>query len=174
MLGGGGYAGSELLNNGLISAQGAGGTLAVNDTNLVNDGTFAASNGGLLVVQSALTGTGMLDIGSGGKLELLSTGAGETVNFLDTSISTLKLDSPSAFAGTISNFGAGNVIDLASPNFYTSVNATAANWSAGTLAVTLSGGSVIDLNMAGNYSTATFGTKSDGALGSYILSLIHI
>ncbi len=168
ILGGGGYAGSQLLNQGLISAQGAGGTLSVYDMSLVNDGTFAASNGGLLQVQSVLTGSGALDLATGGELELLYGATGQTVNFLDTSVSILKLDSSSAFSGTISNFGAGNVIDLASPNFYTAVAATAASWSGGMLDVTLAGGSTLALAMAGNYSTATFGTKSDGSLGTDI------
>jgi len=165
---GGGYAGSEMLNLGLISAQGFGGTLSLSDSNLVNDGFFAASNGGSLVVQSALTGTGALDISTGGQVELLSASAGQSVNFLDTSAATLKLDSPSAFAGTINNFGTGNVIDLSTTSYFGGVSATAASWSGGTLDVTLAGGSTVALAMAGNYSTATFGTKSDGGLGTDI------
>ena len=73
----------------------------------------------------------------------------------------LKIDTPSAFAAVINGFALGDSIDLGG------VAATAANWSAGVLAVQ-TGSGLIDLSLAGNYAGSTFSVGSDGNGGSLI------
>ena len=78
---------------------------------------------------------------------------------------TLLLENPSTFSGTISNFVAGDTIDLVG------VSATGAtlNTSGTTLNVELNGGGTLALNVASVQSNQGFAAISDGAGGSDIV-----
>jgi hypothetical protein len=76
-----------------------------------NTGLIEAQ-GGTLAVESAITGTGSLLIAAGATLDLAnSVSAGQTVDFASAS-STLQLNQPNLFAGTLENYVGGDVIDL--------------------------------------------------------------
>jgi hypothetical protein len=93
--------GAALTGRGMVFAQ------------LQNAGTVAAA-GGALVLEQAISGNGTLLIDPGGTLELAAgASAGQTATFAGAT-GTLRLDKPSAFAGTISQFSTGDVIDLPS------------------------------------------------------------
>jgi len=71
------------------------------------------------------------------------------------------LNDVSAFAGTITGFAKGNILDLAS------TAATAATWSPGTLAIVTATGT-IDLSVAGSYAPNDFVVQSDGLGGTEV------
>ena len=95
-----------LLNLSGSDVVGAGGLYA----QVSNSGTIEA-RGGLLAVNQAVLGAGTLQIDAGSTLELeAGVSAGQLVEF--ASNSELVLLSPSTFAGTLSGFGAGDLLDL--------------------------------------------------------------
>jgi hypothetical protein len=68
--------------------------------------------GGTLAVTSAISGSGSLLIAAGATLDLANTvSAGQMVDFASAS-STLQLNQPTLFAGTLENYVGGDVIDL--------------------------------------------------------------
>jgi len=75
----------------------------------------------------------------------------------------LLLDNAAGFAGIISAFSNGDSIDLAKIGTVSGVS-----WSNGTLAVAVTGGSTIDLALAGNYQGATFNFAGDNNGGDTI------
>jgi fibronectin-binding autotransporter adhesin len=80
---------------------------------VLNDSLIEAKYGPNLQIAGAISGSGTLQIDPGCVLELGSTvSAGQTVLFTATS-ETLRLDAPSGFAGTVSNFTSGDTIDVA-------------------------------------------------------------
>ncbi len=92
-------AGGVIEGAGLVFAQ------------IANNGTIEAHAGGLYLAQSVL-GTGALLIDSASTLELAgSVAANQTVRFLSNT-GTLKIDTPTGFAGTLAGLQAGDVLDL--------------------------------------------------------------
>ena len=80
---------------------------------IANAGTVEAHGGTLLLTQQVLGG-GVLQVDPGATLELAAPEpASQTVSFPGSG-GVLKLDQPSTFAGTLSGYGAGDVIDLPS------------------------------------------------------------
>ncbi len=80
---------------------------------IANAGTVEARGGTLLLTQEVMGG-GALQVDAGATLELAAPEpAGQIVQFAGSG-GTLKLDNPSTFAGTLSGYGAGDVIDLPS------------------------------------------------------------
>jgi hypothetical protein len=122
-------------------------------TAITNTGTVEAV-GGDFNLTAAVTGAGTLEIAPSGELEIGAANA-EKVLYSGTG-GELRLDKPTSFTGTLSNFVSGNELLLAS------TNATMAVLSGATLTVTLSGGSTEKFNVAGNSSTVTLTTASDG------------
>jgi hypothetical protein len=107
--------GETLTNSGALTIA-SGGTLEgsglVNGP-VENDGQIIA-NGGTLVLNGAVTGTGVAQIDNNATLELKgSFAAGGTVSFAGTGPGTLILDDPADFQGTIANIQSGDTIDLA-------------------------------------------------------------
>ncbi len=106
LTGGGLFPPVPLLNLAGGDMVGAGGLYA----QVTNDGTIEA-RGGLLAVNQAVLGAGTLQIDAGSTLELeAGVSAGQVVDF--ASNSELVVLSPSTFAGTLSGFGAGDLLDL--------------------------------------------------------------
>ncbi len=94
----------NIQGNGLIFAE------------IANSGTIEARGGNLLLTQ-AVTGNGTLLIDPGASLELaVPTQTGQIVRFTGSGApstgGTLKLDQPTSFTGILSNFVAGDTIDL--------------------------------------------------------------
>jgi hypothetical protein len=151
--------GGDLLSGaGTISGVG-GGNNTVLLTNIVNDGTLEATGGNLLVYGSVV-GTGRISVEAGATITMQATvGSGQTIAFSPTAHAVLN--DVGAFAGTITGFAKGNILDLAS------TAATAATWSPGTLAIVTSAGT-IDLSIAGSYAPNDFVVQSDGLGGSEV------
>jgi hypothetical protein len=134
---------------------------------ITNAGTIEAL-GGTLTLSNAVTGAGALQIGASSELELAAANA-ETVSF-SSATSELRLDLPTSFTGTLSGFAAGDSILLVS------TNATKAVLGGSTLTVTLSGGGTETFHVAGNSSTVTLTTASDGSgdtLITYPAGAVH-
>ncbi len=92
-------AGAAIQGNGLIFAP------------IANAGTIEARGGTLLFAQPVL-GSGTVLIDPGATLELTAgEPAGQTIKFAGSG-GTLKIDQPSTYAGTMSGYAAGDVIDL--------------------------------------------------------------
>ena len=136
-------------------------------------GTLAAAtinaNGGLIDFTSAITGgspVGAMDIGANGALEFAAAvDASHSVMFM-AGTGDLELANPAAFGGTIKGFVGSDYIDLL--GVAVSAFSYAGTTTAGTLSLTLSSGSAA-LAFAGNYTTASFATLSDGHGGTLLL-----
>jgi hypothetical protein len=150
--------GDLLSGAGTISGVG-GGNNTVLLTNIVNDGTIEATGGSLLVYGSVV-GTGEIAVETGATIIMQATvDAGQTMAFSPTAHA--MLNDVSAFAGTITGFAKGNILDLAS------TVGTGAVWSAGTLAIVTATGT-IDLSVAGSYAPNDFVVQSDGLGGTEV------
>ena len=122
---------------------------------LVNAGTVEAQ-GGLLSL-ATLSGSGALQVDSGGTLEFAgSTGDGVAFNFAG---GTLLLDAPSGFTGVLTGFAPDDTLVLRG------VNASAVELIGGTLEVTLNGGGSLDYGMAAIQANAGVTFEPDPAGG---------
>jgi collagen type I/II/III/V/XI/XXIV/XXVII alpha len=130
------------------------GRILINGTTaLTNNGTIAA-NGGSIDIGTLLQGTGQLVATNGGGIEFAgAVAATETISVSGTT--TLTLDQPALFMGTIEGFAPGATIDLG-------VTATPVSYSAGDLKLLVSGGQTLDLHIAGPFSLANFVAVTQG------------
>ncbi|MEI9926186.1 MAG: FecR domain-containing protein [Bradyrhizobium sp.] len=152
--------GATITNTGTIDV--TGGTLTIDATSTFdNTHGVLETNGGHLIINAAIVGD--LEIKDGAVLELGSSLANAysqvTVTFDPGAMGTLKLDHSQGFGGTISGFGAGDVIDLADLT-YSATESYVWNGAANTL--TISNGNQTDtLKLAGTYSQSSFALASD-------------
>jgi Hint domain len=103
------FNGANTIEAGTTLTELSGATLTVSGT-LVNDGSIAIDPSTLTA--GGLTGTGIVTIDAGSMLQVQGTVAsGETIMF-DGSGAYLQLDTPGSVAGSITNFGVGETIDL--------------------------------------------------------------
>jgi hypothetical protein len=173
----GAATGSRLTNEGTLTRSGTGvtsiGVVTTNSGNVSvtsgeldflssvsNTGAMTAT-GATLSLDAAVSGVGMLALGAGGTLNLVTgSDAGQTVDFLGNA--TLNLNAADAFAGHISGFRGNDVIDL--------VNTLADNKSFAGGVLTLSEGStpVVHLHFNGAYSTSSFSLSSDHNGGTLV------
>jgi FG-GAP repeat len=162
-------SGKLALDNASGIIQAAGGTLVLDTgTPITNAGTLNATNGATLLIDDAVTGTGSATIGNGATLELAAADSGSVVFTGPTG--TLKLDNSPAFTGTISGFGAQDVIDLAGIAFgaHTTLGYSPnSNQTAGTLSIT-NGAQSVNIALLGNYMASSFVTASDGHGGTMV------
>ena len=151
--------GPALTNTGLVEAVGPAG-LSIQTATVANAGTLLATAVGGVTVNAPITGTGQLVLDPSATMVLLgSVGAGQTVDFLGAS--TLRLGTPTSFAGSLASVFAGVTIDL--PDF----TLTGATLAGGVLDLTGNFGEV-DYTVLGSAGvTATFG--ADGTGGSEVL-----
>ena len=120
---------------------------------IANSGSIVAS-GGTLVISSAVTGGGTMQIDGGAVLDLV-TPAAETVTFAGEG--ELMLGSPTGFTGTLAGLAGGDVL------FLTGITtATGASIVGGNLVVTLTGGSTLDYAVSGNPAGLDFKVALDG------------
>jgi von Willebrand factor type D domain len=150
--------GGEISGAGTLSGDG-GGNNTVMLAGITNDGQIAAAGGDLLVY-GGVGGSGQLSVASGATLTLqAAVDSGQTLAFSPKGEAVL--DDPRAFAGTITGFGTGDKLDLAS------TNVTSATWSAGVLTLETSTGPLA-LEIAGNYAANAFSVQPDGAGGTLV------
>ena len=173
VLGGRGFVGTlALVDNGLIELAGgtfkegsltvgAGGTFTGHGTlaapKLINQGSVEAG-GGTLDVTGVVTGTGSFDIGAGARLEFASSVASGILVDLAGSSSTLALDTPLSFKGTVAGFGTGDTIDLVGTTATSLVYVATSN----KLFVRNGTTTVAALQLSGSYSKSNFALTESG------------
>ena len=156
----------DIASGGLLSGAGtlsgdAGGNNTVALASIDNEGSIAASGGNLLLY-GGVGGTGTLSVASGATLTLqAAVGAGQRLAFSPNARAVLN--DPRAFAGTITGFGAGDVLDVAGTEL------TSPTWSDGVLTLDTAFGA-IRLNFAGAYASNGFTVQADGHGGTYVLA----
>ena len=121
---------------------------------------LAVTDAGHLVLETAVSGTGTITLGSGASLSAAQSVSGIGVAF--NGPGHLRLAQPSGFASTITAFGAGDVVDLQR------LSATSAAFANGTLTLLKGATNVGSLAFAGTFTSANFGLSSDGAGGTNI------
>jgi len=151
-------AGGIVSGAGTISGDGGG-----NDTVMLadidNEGAIAAAGGNLLLYGSVI-GSGSLSVATGATLTVqAAVGSGQTLAFNPNSRAVLN--DARAFAGTITGFSPGDVLDIAS------TDATSATWSDGVLTLDTPLGA-IRLLVAGNYASNSFAVQDDGLGGTNV------
>ena len=156
-----------LLNGGMLAAQ----SITSDNIGVISGyGTVSGAvsgrvdiiaNGGTLTVQGSLAADqGNLTVDSGATLEL-SNGTAEPVYF-NGSLSTLKLDAPTAFTGGIVNFALGGTIDLAG------ITASSATFSGASLTINESNGQQLTYNVGGSVGAGTVAVASDNHGGTLV------
>lgn len=159
----------EFHNGGTIEAQGPYALIIDTGTDpFVNTGILA-TDGGTLIVDSPVTGSGSAII-AGGTLEF-SSASDSKVSFSGDQTGTLALDHAQEFSGSISGFTSQDRIDLGDIAFSTttSLNYVAnSNNFGGTLTVS-NGAGAVSLALVGHFSTSSFAISSDGHGGTLIV-----
>ena len=163
-----------LHNTGSIAAIGASPNFVTTDAGqtLANDGAISVWNPSndvqFAIIGPAITGNGSIMLDAYAQAELVhDVGAGQTVQFFNNGIgnSSLQLDDPADFHGTIAGFAATDTITLRNTPF-TSFNYAATDAGSGVLTLTDNGATVASLAFTGSYQTSDFnlgfGTLSNG------------
>ena len=151
-------AAGTLAATGLVNA----GTVFGNGTiasGLNNTGRIEAS-GGKLTVTGSIGGAGSIVIDGGASFELGTT-TSEAVVF-GGAASTLILDKPAAYTGTLTSFAAGDTIDLVG------TLASSATITGGKLVASLTSGGTLSFSETGAAAPARLVTTSDGHGGTDI------
>lgn len=167
-------AAAGLTNAGLFQKTGGAGTYTVAGGTVVNSGTLAAASGRILLaapltntgilaadggwldIQGAVAGTGSGRIAQAGILTFhAGVAATQTIAF-GKGAGTLDLRLPAGFAGSVTGYAAGNIIDIHGQV------ATGAVLAGGIMTVTLAGGGTVGLKVAG---TATQVVPVDNGVG---------
>jgi hypothetical protein len=159
-----------VFNSGVLEASGSGGLTVA--SSIINSGVLWA-NGASLTVQGAVSGNGTATIDGSGTLDFEASSTANVV-FGSGATGTLKLGDSFHFNGTITGFGASDIIDLAD------VGSTAASISyhenaagtGGTLAIS-GGAQTVELSLVGHYSADNFNIVPDHANGTLIAYLPH-
>lgn len=126
-------------------------------TSAIDNNGMIEAKGGVLTMTGAQTGVGMMQIDTGGALELGAASA-EVVSFAGKS-GTLKLDRPALFSGVIDGLAAGDVIDLAGRTV------TAPLALSGSVLTVHTNAGLVTLTFA-SAPAGSFQEKSDGAKGT--------
>ncbi len=159
----GGAGGALTLENaGVIEANISGQALVLDTGNaIVNAGTLEATNGGTLIVDDNVNGTGSATISGGGTLEFQSgVSTQQTVTFNDAT-GTLALADPAAFHASLTGLVDSDTIDLT--NIAPSdIKSTMIEGS--TLVVAETNGSVLTFNIAGSLPGNYFSVQGDSSI----------
>ena len=154
----------EIAAGGLVSGAGTisgdgGGNDTVMLADIDNEGAIAAAGGNLLLYGSVM-GSGTLSVATGATLTLqAAVGAGQTLAFNPNARAVLN--DARAFAGTITGFSPGDVLDIAG------IDATSASFYDGVLTLGSPLGA-IQLLVAGNYASNGFAVQDDGLGGTNV------
>jgi VCBS repeat-containing protein len=143
---------NTVTNAGLLESTGSGGLIV--SGNLANDGHIWA-NGGDVTIHGDVTGSGDATISGTARLDL-DAGSHLDVLFADDNAQTLELDAADLFSGTVTGFGAGDVLDFADLGLGTTLEFAAnADGTGGTLTLT-DGAHAVAVNLAGTYQAGGF------------------
>ncbi len=115
--------------------------------------------GGELLIYGDVTGSGILAAIHQRHHHLAGQRRARTRSSDFGADATAVLNAAGAFSGTVMDFGAGDVLDLAG------FDATGATWSGGVLTLDTTSGA-IQLMLAGSYASNAFTVQSDGHGGS--------
>ncbi len=165
-------SGTALLNEGIVDVDGAaplfsaGGTA----TSFTNNGLIRVVNpdnqaGQLAQFRLAIGGTGTINVSVNASLELgTSVGSGQSLAFIGGvgAGTTVRIDMPSLFAGTISGFVTGDTVLLSNTTGTSAIyvpNGTAS----GTLQISNAGALVASLALSGQYTTGEFTLTQSGS-----------
>jgi hypothetical protein len=147
---------TEFDNTGLLNV--GSGTVTDTAPTFNNDGSVEI-DGGIFTAAGAVTGSGTFDLLTNASATFASTvAAGETIHFSDPA--TLIVGNAPGFAATVAAFGAGDTIDLSNVGYDT--NGTATLHAGDVLAVT-ENGNTTDIQLAGDFTGATFHLTQAGA-----------
>ena len=157
---------NAIKNSGTLESTGSGGLEIHSD--VLNSGQIWA-NGGNVKADGAVTGPGSAVISGAATLEFAGLVA-EDVQFAQAATGTLRLDSSANFTGTVSNFGAGNQLDLADIGFAAGASMSYAENQQGTGGtLTVSDGShTANITLLGQYAADGFQGSDDHHAGTLI------
>jgi hypothetical protein len=165
---------SSLGNAGLLEKTGGAGTSAI-APNIANTGEILATSG-VLDLQGALTGTGVIDVSGGATLQLDgSVASTQTLDYVAGSTGAISLDDLDAagvqlFHGWIKGWAAGDTLDVGNDFGAGTVYAFTENnaQTAGTLHLT-DGTASASINFVGHFSAANF-TPAVNAAGATVFT----
>ena len=170
----GGGSALTLVNGGTVDANQSGGTLTINASGgaVTNTGTLEATNGGTLLIDQNVTGSGgSAVIGTGSTVDFAGSFS-QNASFTGSS-GTLELAQSQSYTGTVSGLSthggsSGTVLDLVDIGFVNANEATFSGTSTGgTLSVT-DGTHIAKIALLGNYLASTFVAQSDGHGGTIV------
>lgn len=146
-------AGTFINERGALLGAFAGRIQIAGTTAFTNNGTIAV-NAGSVDIAPLLQGTGRIIASNNAAIDFGgAVGPNQTVSVSGTT--TLTLDQPSSFFGTIEGFAPGATIDLG-------VSATPLSYTTGDLRLLASGNQTLDLHIPGPFSLANFVTVAQG------------
>ena len=138
----------------IMQASGRGSEIAMIVENI---GVIDVTSGELAFL-GKIAGKGMLELGATGTLSLVAAASGQVVDFM-AGTGLVELIHPQEFAGTLTDFGANDVIDLIDTNSQTE---TGYSFADGVLTIMNDTKTVASLHFAGSYDTADFAVQSIG------------
>lgn len=156
---------NTIVNAGIILARGAGGVMI--ESAVANSG-FLASDGGMLTVNGAVSGTGKTLIYAG--TVDFTSGFSQNVIFQKTT-GVLELAQSQNYAGTVSGFSktGGTSLDLRDIGFVGTAEATySGTATSGVLTVT-DGAHTAHIKLQGDYLGSIFTASSDGHGGTIVI-----
>jgi hypothetical protein len=158
-----------IMNSGVLEASGSGGLLV--ESAVENRGLLWA-NDSVLTVQGPVSGSGTAIIDGAGTLDLE---AQSTVNvvFGADGAGTLILGDSFHFAGTISGFGALDVIDLADLGSEATIDYHENDTGTGGSLIVSDSAHTVELTLQGSYSLSDFSVVHDQTAGARIAYVQH-
>jgi hypothetical protein len=158
---------NDVFNSGILESTGSGGLIIRG--NIENSGTLWA-NGGNMTVGGNVNGNGSGLISGSATLEFGGASSAK-IAFDAGATGILMLDHASDFAGTVSGFGQGDILDLVDILFANNASLSyAANQegTGGILQVT-DGNHTANITLLGQYDPSNFISASDGASGTMVV-----
>jgi hypothetical protein len=128
-------------------------------TSGIVDNGMIASQGGTLTLDTSVSGTGALTIGSGSAMSLVGNVSTASLTFASGGSETLLVSAASTISTALSGFGVGDVIDVAKA-------ANSLTFADGTLTLLHQGMSVEVLILSGSYTQDSFALSKDGHGGT--------
>ncbi len=152
--------GAVVSGTGTLSGD-IGGNQTVMLASIDNDGAIVAAAGGELLIYGDVTGSGVLAAATSATIILQRrVGANQVLDF--GADATAVLNQAGAFSGAITDFAAGDVLDLAG------LHATGVTWSGNVLTLDTDTGT-LQLAISGSYATSAFTIQSDGHGGTDVV-----
>lgn len=151
----GGILANPVVNDTLILQGTTAGTMTGFGNAVWGFNTIAIAAHANWTLTGTIDGTGTLSVGRGADLRLEGAVSIASLLFAPGGHATLSLDVPTQLTSTISGFGSGDKVDLAS------INAASLSYSKGTLTLFDAGHNIVDtLGFAGSYTNADFALQS--------------